>query len=145
MKTVYSLASELKRELKSHFMTFENDQSTVSAYMNNWLVANTRTSGNNYKYPKKDIHALKMLLVTLMEDYMEQFTIYCYNIDGDLYTTYNSDKPFKYNFRSHKKPVMENYRDAGKEVRLMELQKNSGNVQSGFYYPTGKPYFVMKG
>ena len=98
------------------------------------------TDSGKKRYTNFESYAVIGSIESTKKILFNQLLIYCYEIDGKLYTTYNSNAPHKYNFIG--KTEIPNYRKAGKEDRLIELQKNKYDVTSGFYYPCGKPYFI---
>ena len=142
MKTVYEVIATLTKDIKSAFFIEKKNQTDLNVYSYQRLSFLTRTDSGNLRYAKKDIHACQCVINQLLQDLLNDFTVFCYQIDGELYTTYNKDNSFKYAFKGNPATItMKNYREAGKESRLMELSKDN-NVVSGFYYPCGKPFFV---
>lgn len=96
-------------------------------------------SGNN-RYPDYFKSAVTGAIEASRKMLFNQRLIFCYEIDGVLYTTFNSDRPNEYNFKGDTQ--IPNYRKAGKEDRLIELRKNNGDIKSGYYYSCGKPFFI---
>lgn len=142
MKTIFEVIETIVTEMKTDFFIRKLSQVDIVTNAHQRKVFLARTDSGNYRYPQRDIFAATVAIDTTIKNLLSDFTVFCYKIDGELYTTYNRNKPFKYSFKGNPADItMQNYREAGKEPRLLELGKND-SVVSGFYYPCGKPFFV---
>ena len=76
-------------------------------------------------------------MVVKIEELRDQKCIFCYEVDGSLYTTFKKEKHF-YTFTGTTE--IPNYKSVkGIEEKIL---KSKGEVKSGFYYPDGKPYYI---
>lgn len=142
MKNLYELSSEFRSMVRSHFFSFESDSETINRSINLFIEHNMLTESGKRRYPKYFQTVLSVLATELKNEYMNTCTIFCYEIDGQLFTTYNKKQINKYLFNGETE--IPNYREAGKEDRLIELRKTDQKVKSGFFYGSGEPYFLSE-
>jgi hypothetical protein len=134
----YQLADQLESLLKRCFM-FKATQLETMAEVNKFFDYHFKTETGKQRYSKTIHNALSVLWYQTIKRLQDENTIFCYVIDGKLYTTFNAEKPNNYYFKGETK--IPNYRQV--ESRLIELRKQDVDVVSGSYYPCGKPYFVL--
>lgn len=134
----YQLANQLESLLKRCFM-FKASQSEIMTEFNKFFDYHFKTESGKHRYSKTIQNALLVLWYQSIKRLQDENTIFCYEIDGKLYTTFNADNRKNYYFTGETN--IPNYRQV--ENRLIELRKQDKDVVSGFYYPCGKPYFVL--
>lgn len=138
MKLLSDLTSLFSSEARSLICIFRQNQKQVMERYNGMIKTVFYTESGKRRYPKSWQQTCNSVFFEVLEVYKSQNLIFCYEIDGDLYTTYKN----KNNSYFIGETSIPNYRKAGKEDRLIELRKKGDPIKSGFYYSDGKPFFV---
>lgn len=137
--SMYQLIELFSNEVKSMF-NFKMTSEQMSNRLNELKNIHFLTEKGNKRYPAYYYSAVTGAIESTRKIMFIQNLIYCYEIDGALYTTYKPNKPCKYDFIG--KTDIPNYIEAGKESRIINHRKNNESLISGFYYSCGKPYYV---
>lgn len=138
-KLLSELVNVFSYEAQS-MIRFKADHNEIMKHYHKICNNHFITENGNKRYPNYYQTTCNAIFFEILELLKSQSLIYCYEIDGKLYTTFNSDYPNKYSFKGL--TDIQNYRKAGKEDRLNNARKNNENITSGFYYPCGKPFFI---
>ena len=141
MKTLNELCKTFISELRS-CIRFKMSSDDINTHIERIKAHQYKTTNGNERYPQYYKTAVNAAMDATRDILVQQNTIFCYEIDGDLYTTF---KPFNNNSWFIGFTEIQNYRLAGIEDRLIELRIKNKPIKSGFYYGCGKPYFVKEG
>lgn len=137
-QTELQLMRDLERRLQNAF-SFKLPADKVNNYINEFLDYHLLTETGKPRYSRSIAKALRLYWLTRQESLENEQLIWCYEIDGELYTTYkNKDLN---NFKGITN--IQHYRDAGKEEKLLELERAGNTVKRGFFYPCGKPFYTF--
>ena len=139
MKTIFDLTRGASDLVKPGFK-FESTQDEIVKSYNAFILSNFYTDNDNRRFPNYYQSSVSSVYREVMQNCFELSLIYCYEIDGQLFTTYNSD--YKQNYYFIGTTDIKNYRVAGKEEKLNDLRRSNIKVKSGFYYGSGKEYFI---
>lgn len=134
MKPLTELTADLRKLIDQNF-SFKLTQAESLEIIGEWIDNTMHTDNGNRRYPRYYQTSLNVFRHEYMNVRMNELTLFCYDYNGVLYTTYNRNKPASYMFKGV--TDIQNYKDAG--ISDNELW----NCDSGFYYNCGKPYFVM--
>jgi hypothetical protein len=138
MKTLNELSSEVRSFVNSQFL-FKEESGESFKRFNNWLESEAFTNSGKKRLPAYYVTCLNTVYTQLTELYRDHNCIYCYMVDGVLYTTFKKDNKNKYLFKGDTE--IKNYReDQGVERKVL----NSEYSESGFYHSNGKPYYTIK-
>lgn len=139
IKTLSTLTSDLRALIDQNFR-FELDQPAMLKSIHEFMQDNMFTDSGKRRYSKTYQTALNAFWYEYTNIKQNENTIYCYEVNGKLYTTYDKlGKPFKYWFKGQ--TDIENYR-IHSEIDDMVL---CGKYErSGFYYGSGKPFFIRE-
>ena len=133
MKTIYTLTSELRNKIDWNFKV-RMSQSDMLSDINKWFDNTMLTASGKRRYPHYYQTALNAFNFEYMRVKADENTIFCYDVNGTLCTTYNAERPDSYSFKGTTDII--NYRKAGIADSILHQCDN------GYYYPCGKPYFV---
>lgn len=140
MKHLSELTSFFSSEARSLICTFRQNQQQVMERYNDLILNVFHTNSGARRYPQYWQTVCNSVFFEVLEVYKSQNLIFCYEIDGQLYTTHKN----KSNSWFIGETSIPNYRKAGKEDRLIELRKNNKKIVNGFYYVDGKPFYTSE-
>ena len=136
-KSISSLMSELRSLIDQGFR-FELTQQDINKSVSDWFDKTFLTESGNKRYPDYTRMALNAFWSEFINVRMSENALFCYVVDGKLYTTFNKHLPHKYTFKGT--TSIKNYKeDPSVEEKILSRK---GNITDGYYYPNGKPYFV---
>jgi hypothetical protein len=135
-KSLAVLTGEL-RGLIDQNLRFKLTQSEGIAAVHQFFDYHFKTDNGKKRYPDYYRSALNAFWYEFLNVRIAEDLLWCYEIDGKLYTNYNKNNPSKYCFKGI--TDLPCYRD-NPEIEKRLLSDN--NVIRGTYYPCGKPYFV---
>ena len=138
-KSIYRLSENVTQLVRSNFVSFKGGPAELNQSYKQFVDTNFYTEKGSNRYPNKYKLTCEMLRYELVKLFESMYLIYCYKIDGELYTTYKNSN----NSHFVGTTDIKNYRSAGKEDRLIELRKSNEPIEHGFYYPCGKPYRAL--
>ena len=136
METLGQLSSRVTSLVKAHFKHFKSEQKQICEAYNKFLKDNLFTDSGNRRYPKYVQTALNCVFSEMMELHRSEKLVFCYKVDGKLFTTFNKHKVEKYLFTG--KTDIPNYRE---NSDIEEKVLHSEYSESGLYYPCGKPFY----
>ena len=133
MITLQKLTNELRRTIESQFL-FQNTKKQIWEEVNKFIHEKAITDKGNRRYPKYYDKSLLAFAHEYIEKMAEDLTIFCYNVDGKLYTTYNKNNPTKYYFKCV--TDIPNYKDHNIPDKILWESK------AGFFYGNGKEFYL---
>lgn len=138
-KNLNDLSSNVRSLINSSFKHYYQDSGDMFKQFDKWLKGEMLTSGNKRRYPLYFATCLNVVYTQLSELYRDQHCVYCYKVDGVLYTTYNKHKQNNYLFAGS--TDIENYRvNPVVESKIL----NGEYSESGFYFAcNGKTFYSI--
>jgi hypothetical protein len=133
-KHLSELVSDLRSLIDQNFR-FQLTSLENSAAVNKFISGHMKTDKGNNRYPAYYSTVLYSFHREYSEVKMRENTLFCYLVDNVLYTTYKKSASY------YKGDVtLKHYKD---DPTIEEkVLYNKGNVTNGYYYNSGKPYFV---
>lgn len=134
--TLGQLCDKITSHVHSHLTHFQSSSRETNAGISAFIDLHMLTNSGNNRYPAYYGSVLRHCATQIKQMLENQNLIYCYEIENNLYTTYDASKSNNYNFKGTTKIL--NYRQ---DPKIDKLVLNSQYTDSGLYYPCGKKYY----
>ena len=139
MKTLNELSSNVLSLIRSNFYHQQQDSGEQYQQFNKWLKMELFTKAGKKRFPNYFVTCLNVVYMQFSEYMRDTNCIYCYNVNGVLYTTFKSGVKNKYSFKGE--TSIKNYR-VDPDIELVIL--NGDYTESGFYFAdTGKTFYAI--
>jgi hypothetical protein len=133
-QTLATLTSDLRAVIDQGFR-FELTQSEINQNVNQFFEMHFLTNGGKKRYPDYYRIALNTFWYEFLNLRMAENTLFCYLVDDVLYTTHKKNASYFVG-----DVTLKNYKDdPAIEKRVLQ---SKGEITNGYYYNSGKPYFV---
>jgi len=133
-QTLNTLTSDLRAVIDQGFR-FELTQSQIAANVNQFFDMHFLTDTGKKRYPDYYRIALNAFWCEFLNLRMAENTLFCYLVDGVLYTTHKKNASW-----FNGVVTLPHYKDNPAIEEKVLYSK--GDVTNGYYYNSGKPYFV---
>lgn len=133
-QALHVLTNNLKNLIDQCFR-FEMQSQDINKEIIKFIDSHMLTATGKKRYPDYYSTALHNFAAEFKQVRMNEKTLFCYLVDGELYTTYKKSASWYVG-----EVTLKSYRqDPAIEQKVLY---SKGDITNGFYYNSGKPFFV---